>query len=173
MTESFILAVVGSPFGLKGFVKVKSLSGETAHLLSLKSYILRQKGKEKPFTVEETMPTDDVSVFLAKFAGFDSPETAKILAGSEIIAERSLAAPLNNGEFYIEDLKGLQVVQAADSSRVLGHITDIIEGGGGELAEVKLPSGELRLVPFRNEFFGEINIEKGLVFLLQPWILEE
>jgi len=54
----------------------------------------------------------------------------------------------------------------------LGHISDIVEGGGGFLAEIKLISGESKLVPFRNEFFGEVNFNLGKVELLQLWMLE-
>lgn len=189
MTESFTLAVIGSPFGLKGHLKVKSLSGETGHLSALKTVNLRQKGKEKEFSVEETMETDEVSVLLMKFTGIDSPEAAKVLTGSELVADRAQAAPLKPGEFYIEDLKGLQVIRGNGEQgtgngdceapnkdhnpEILGHITDILEGGNGEVAEVKLPSGELKMVPFRKEFFGDINIEEKWAVLLQPWILEE
>jgi ribosomal 30S subunit maturation factor RimM len=47
-----------------------------------------------------------------------------------------------------------------------------VEGGGGELAEIKLSLGESRLVPFRQEFFGAISPEKGYVVLKNLWILE-
>jgi 16S rRNA processing protein RimM len=183
LIETFSLAVVGSPFGLKGFVKVKSLSGEISHLESLKNVYLKQGGTQKAFNIEEIMPfggtgqQEKSSEFLLmKFEGFDSPESAKILTGAELIGDRSQAAPLKDGEFYIEDLKGLEVVAAvagsASSAGILGHITDILEGGGGELAEIKILSGESRLVPFRKEFFGDISIEKRQIVLLEQWILE-
>jgi len=105
-----------------------------------------------------------------RFKGIEDPEAAKSLNGAEIIAEREFAAPLKNGEYYIEDLKGLKIV-AADGA-ILGNIIDIIEGGGGFLAELKLLSGDLRLVPFRREFLGEIDQVSGKVELLEPWILE-
>ena len=183
MTESFTLAVVGSPFGLKGFVKIKSFSGETGHLASLKNAVLRHKNTEKMFAIEATELLGDPSWILMKFEGINSPEAAKTLTGAELIADRSQAAPLKQGEFYVEDLKGLKVISAEAGAyagagaeavaEVLGHIVDIIEGGGGDLAEVRLLSGETRLVPFRNEFFGSISLENGTAILLEPWILDE
>jgi 16S rRNA processing protein RimM len=183
MTELFTLAIAGAPFGLKGHIKVKSLSGETSHLACLKSVCLRQGDAEKLFNIEETMPFGSGSgqedytgeFLLMKFEGIDSPEAARALAGAELIGDRSKAAPLKNGEFYIEDLKGLEVIAATgdlvSGEAVLGHITDILEGGGGELAEIRLFSGEIRLVPFRKEFFGEISLEKRQIILLEQWIL--
>jgi len=169
--------VAGSPFGLKGFLKVRSLSGETAHLTALKSVSLRQGDSENVFFIEETMPLGgDASpsgFLLMKFQGIDSPEAAADLKGAKLVVGRSQAAPLKKDEFYIEDLKGLAVITAnLDSSEILGHITDILEGGGGNLAELRLLSGEIKLIPFRKEFFGDISIENHRLVLLEQWILE-
>ena len=105
-----------------------------------------------------------------RFEGIDSPEKAKTLNGAQLIAAREDAAPLAKGEFYIEDLKGLPVFTESDNN--IGQITDIIEGGGGELAEIRLSNGENRLIPFRKEFFSEIDPSKGRVVLQNLWILE-
>ena len=168
MTEKFIIALVGSPFGVKGFVKVRPCSGEIDHLLKLQSVIVSKDGKERLFQIEESSPAP--SSVLMRFAGIETPEAAKTLSGAQLIAGREQAAPLGDGEFYIEDLKGLAVI--AENGDAIGHITDIIEGGGGELAEIELLNGEKRLVPFRHEFFSTIYPEKGNVTLQNLWILE-
>ena len=168
MTEKFIIGLVGAPFGIKGFVKVHPLSGETGHLLKLQSVIVNKDGKERLLQIEESSPSPPA--VLMRFAGIDSPEKAKSLTGAQILAGREQAAPLNEGEFYIEDLKGLTVI--AEKGETLGRITDIIEGGGGELAEIELTNDEKKLVPFRREFFSEISPEKSRVVLQNLWILE-
>ncbi|GHV87047.1 ribosome maturation factor RimM [Spirochaetia bacterium] len=180
MTEQFVVGLVGSPFGLKGFVKVKSLSGETDHLLKLTQVILRQGAAERVWEIEESVPS--FPAVALKFKGIDTPEAAKALIGAELITDREQASPLKKGEYYIEDLRGLEVVldpsaalKAApgdEKPEILGHITDILEGGGGNLAEVKLLSGVTRLIPFRNEFFGEVDLETRKIALLNQWILE-
>jgi 16S rRNA processing protein RimM len=180
MTERFVIGLVGLPFGLDGRVKVRSLSGEDEHLLRLKKAVLRKNGKEKEYAVEEAFSRP----LSLKFAGIDSPEAAKLLCGGEIIAGREEAAPLREGEYYIEDLKGLTVYAAkADPGQKsiagqtpecepVGQISDVVEGGGSFLTEITLVSGEKRLVPFRNEFFGPVDLDKGRAELLVRWILE-
>jgi len=174
MTEKFIIGLVGAPFGVNGFLKVRSCSGEIGHLLNLKSVIVSKDGKEHLLKIEEITPA--LPAVLIRFAGIDSPEAAREFTGAQLLAGRDQAAPLNEGEFYIEDLKGLPVVSPAnadgEAGSNLGVITDIIEGGGGELAEIQLSSGEKRLVPFRSEFFPEIDPEKGRIVLQNLWILE-
>jgi 16S rRNA processing protein RimM len=118
--------------------------------------------------VAETVIQGDV--VLIRFEGIDNSEAAEKLKGFEIIAEREFASPLGKGEFYIEELKGLEVKNAAGET--LGRILFVVDGGGGNLAEVALNTGERRFVPFRNEFFGEVNMEKGYIIILEPWVLE-
>jgi 16S rRNA processing protein RimM len=170
MTETFVSALVGAPFGLKGWVKIRSLSGETEHLLSLRSISLRRGEDTREYTVEAASASPPTF----KLAGIDSPEAAKTLKGAEILVPRDQAAPLEEGEFYIEDLRGLEVFCAgkAGKAETVGAISEVIEGGGAFLAEISLPSGEKKLVPFRNEFFGPVDPASGRVELFESWILE-
>ena len=178
MTGRFVVGLVGGAFGLEGFVKVKSLSGETGHLLGLRSAVLRLRGVERDVEIEKSAVVFPSVVM--KFRCVDTPEAAGNYAGAEIITGRENASPLKPGEYYIEDLKGRAVVAEEPLSRghkrpddsVLGHITGVFEGGGGYVAEIRLKSGELKLVPFRDEFFGEINAGAGWAALRAVWILE-
>jgi 16S rRNA processing protein RimM len=168
LTEQFVVALVGAPFGVKGFVKTKPLSGEMEHLEQLKTVVLRWKNHENQFYVEETLRAG--SSLAMKFRGIDTPEAAKTLSGAEVVTGREHAAPLGKDEYYVEDLRGIPVLDRKGA--ILGEIRDVLEGGGGQLIEMKLPGGELRLIPFRKEFFGEVDTEKRRVILLEQWILE-
>jgi len=169
VTEKFIIALVGSPFGVKGFVKIHPCSGEIEHLLKLESVIINKDGKERLSKIVEIVPAPPSAV-LMRFEGIDNPEKAKTLSGARLLAGREYAAPLGEGEFYIEDLKGLPITN--ENGETIGQLTDIIEGGGGELAEIKLSTGETRLIPFMREFFPEIDPKKGRLTLKNLWILE-
>ncbi|WP_010257843.1 ribosome maturation factor RimM [Treponema primitia] len=168
MIEQFVVALVGAPFGIKGFVKTKPLSGELEHLEQLETVVLRRENHETLFHIEETQI---IGASLAmKFRGIDTPEAARTLSGAEILTDRDHAAPLGEDEYYVEDLRGIPVTDPQGT--VLGEIRDVLEGGGGQLIELKLNGGELRLVPFRKEFFGEVDTVKRRAVLLEQWILE-
>ena len=167
MKEKFITGIIGAPYGLEGFVKVKPLSGETDHLLKLKSVILRKDGKERMLKIEESKTFKESVLF--RFKGYSGQEQAKTLNGSELLVERKNAAVLQPGEYYIEDLTGLAVVSEGQD---LGRIISVFEGGSGDLVEICLNDGEKKLIPFRKEFFSEINPKKGSVLIKNLWILE-
>jgi 16S rRNA processing protein RimM len=167
LTERFVAALVGGPFGVKGFVKAKPLSGEPEHLERLETVTLRRLGDEKTYYIEETRIMG--RALAIKFRGIDTPEAAKALSGAELLVGRDHAAPLGKDEYYVEDLRGLRIYNAR--GEILGEIRDVLEGGNGQLIEALLPGGALRLVPFRNEFFGEVDPEQGRAVLLNEWIL--
>lgn len=168
MTERFVAALVGAPFGVKGFVRAKPLSGEPEHLERLEAVTLRRSKEEKTYHIEETRIIG--KALAIKFRGIETPEAAKTLSGAELLVDRDHAAPLGEGEYYVEDLRGLSVYNLR--GEILGEIRDVLEGGNGQLIEALLPGGATRLIPFRNEFFGEVDPEKRRAVLLKEWVLE-
>lgn len=170
MTEEFVAGIAASPHGVKGFLKIRPLSGEMNHLLALESVRIRLGSKEKIYVIEEAQEVH--AAVLMKFQGIDTPEEAKKLSGGELLVDRSQAAPLEDDEYYVEDLKGLKVFLGDINGTELGEIADVLEGGGGELVEIRLKSGEKKLIPFRNEFFGGIDLKNQRTVLLSGWILE-
>ena len=168
MTERFVAALVGAPFGVKGFVKARPLSGEVEHLERLETVELRRPDSEQTYHIEAIRIIG--AALAIKFRGIETPEEARTLAGAEILVDRDHAAPLGRDEYYVEDLRGLPVRNAG--GELLGEILNVLEGGNGQLIELRLPGGELRLVPFIREFFGEVDPEQGRVVLLNEWVLE-
>jgi 16S rRNA processing protein RimM len=172
LTEQFVAALVGAPFGVKGFVRIRPLSGETEHLERLETMTLRRpRGEELSY--EETLYIEETRIIgdalAIKFRGIETPEAARALSGAELLVDRDHAVPLGKDEYYIEDLRGLPIYNSG--GELLGEIRDVLEGGNGQLIEALLPGGETRLIPFINEFFGEVDPEKRRVILLQAWIL--
>ncbi|HCM25393.1 MAG: 16S rRNA processing protein RimM [Treponema sp. GWB1_62_6] len=167
MLEQFVAGGIGAPFGVKGHCKVKVFSGDIRKLEALSSVLLRKDGAERKYAVEETGGAS--SSFFMKFKGVDSPEAAKLLTGWEIIVDRADAAPLGADEYYIADLRGVEVFLLG---KKVGDIVDVLEGGGGQLVEIALSGGERRLVPFRSEFFGKVDTAERKAELLEEWILE-
>ncbi len=165
---------VRGTFGLDGFVKIESCSGEYEHFFNLKEIMLRlpekmeAKSLEKSYQVEAcVVRSTDV---LLKLWGINSPEAAKKLHGAEILVPRDMACPLDKGEFYITDLCNAILVYKGNS---VGTIADVVEGGGGFLLEVsEAATGKTVYIPFRSEFIGKINITAKQVELMHRWILE-
>lgn len=189
--------------GLTGEVRVESASGRYEHIAVLKEVTLVQKENSAKYAVESARMTGNV--LCMKFAGVDSPEAAKKLNGAALRTSRENACPLNEGEWYVEDLKKCSLVYFGEENglgndvaptdvrqenlrSVVGSITDVLEGGAGELLEVLLSEDcdvlkeEVKLtankkprtvyVPFNETHVGKVDIPNKSVQLMHLWILE-
>lgn len=168
-SQEDLLAVgrLGSPHGVRGFLRVRSYSGETAHLADLGEVLLAREGERRKALVEETRVAG--TEVLLRLAGCDDPEDARAWTGWDILVPRSRAAPLGPGEYYIADLAGCELVLAG---RTVGTVDRVLEGGEAPLLEIRMPAGRSVLVPFRKEFVGEVDVPGRRIELLAGWILE-
>lgn len=195
-----MVGIIRGTHGLAGNCKVESTSGEFQHFTGMKDVVLRKNGVETKRTIEKV--SIGGGILYIKFSGINSPEEAKKLSGSEIVVSREFACPCGKDEYYVEDLKQCQLVYTSGSAKgmaeksatttaepvVVGTITDVLEGGAGDLFEVVLSescsllSQELRttssgkprkvLVPFKKEFIGTVDTKNKKVQLMHLWILE-
>ncbi len=104
------------------------------------------------------------------FKGYDSPESARSLSGMDIMVPVDKGAALRPGEWYVRDLVGLKLVLAG---KTVATVSGVFDGAADPCLEASLPGGRVALIPFRNEFVGNVDLEAGTVILLAPWLLEE
>ncbi|MBR5866468.1 MAG: 16S rRNA processing protein RimM [Spirochaetaceae bacterium] len=193
--EKFVVGIIRGSHGLTGSCKVESTSGEYEHFSDIKEVTLRNNGSEKKCNVENVSFGD--RILYVKFSGINTPEEAKRYSSWEVLVPRENACPCGKDEYYIEDLKQCSLVYCGDKAKglagktapiVLGTITDVLEGGAGDLLEVVLSescellaenvrknaSGEVRtvFVPFKKEFIGTVDISAKMVQLMHLWILD-
>ncbi len=158
-----VIGVVMTSHGARGHVKVRSLSGETAHFAGLREVRLRLGSQVVTRRVEE-VSAGASDVIRIKLAGIDSPEAAKALAGWEIWVDRDLAAPLAAGEYYLADLEGCRVVAPGGP---VGTVAAVVNTGAGDLIEVRGDDGRTFFVPFRDGFVGEVDVDGAVIRLTQ------
>ena len=178
-----VVGFIRGSHGFSGESKVESSSGEYEHLLKLEEVTLRHGESSKETKVESVSLGNAVAY--VKFAGIDSDVELKKFNGWEIVADRKYCKPLKKDEWYIEDLRDCSLVYEGKDApatliapgskfAVVGTITDVMEGGGGNLLEVSLAESCDRkvLVPFNKEFIGKVDIKNKTVQLMHLWILE-
>lgn len=164
--DRLAVGIVRTSHGVRGYLKVRSLSGETEHLLRLREVRLKKDRGEKDYAVERWQSVGDG--LLLKLAGVDSPEEAKKLAGSEIWAEREAAAPLGEGEYYTADLHGCRLYL---EDQQVGTVTGMTDNGLYDLLIVQTQHGE-RLIPFDSRCIGRVEPAENFIELLDGELLE-
>lgn len=172
-----LVARLGRPRGLRGEIYADSDS-DAGLLEAAKRVWLRDArgswlNQEQALDVDAAWPYKGRWVF--HFAGYDSIESVEPFAGAEVVIPAGDRPPLAEGEYYLADLVGCQVLERV-SLRRLGVVSGWQECGGPELLEV-LPEGarpgEVVLVPFAKAICVEIDpAGRRIVVDLPPGLLE-
>lgn len=166
------IGMVRTSYGVKGDIKVSSYSGETEHFFALKEVFLRRGAVQKHFDVERVQELN--GDILLKLRTLDSPEAAKMYATWDVVVPREFASPLEEGEFYYCDLFGSVLIH--NGSR-MGVVKSVIDNGASALLEIECDAdadGKRRtvLVPFLDQFIGQVDIKKKTVELKETWFFE-
>ena len=164
--EKLAIGKIGRVHGLKGYVKVKSFSGETDHFYKLEDVTVSNGTQESTYCVENVRSYKE-GMLLMKFTGIDSPEKGSSLTNGVIWVPRELASPLSEGEYYLADLCTCSLVK---DGVVRGTITAVCDGTNSELLEVRDDQGKMHLIPFIQEFIGDVDIERRTIEILVDWV---
>lgn len=160
-------ATVKSPFGIAGEVKIHPHNEDCSYLGKLKEVVLCAKdGTEQRLAIQSFRMMG--SQALMKFEGFDDPEAARALNGRHLMVERTKAAPLKKGEYYVADLIGCSMV---NDGKPLGEVVSSIDGAQAVLLEVKTGDDHLYMVPYLKEYIGQVDLQNRTIELKAPWIL--
>jgi 16S rRNA processing protein RimM len=125
-------------------------------------------GKRRELDVEEFWPHKGRMVF--KFAGVESIDDAEVLLGSEIQIPVDQRAQLEEGSFFVSDLKGCAVTARSGNGppRSLGQIDDVIFGAGeAPLLEIHQGKKEY-LIPFVEKFVEKMDLAAREIAMVVP-----
>lgn len=101
---------------------------------------------------------------LIKFDGIDSINDAEKLVGKIIYIDKD-EVELEEGRYFIEDIKGLSVYDI-DTDELYGKVINVIETGANDVFEIK-SEDKILLIPKIDQVIKEINLEKGII-LIKP-----
>jgi 16S rRNA processing protein RimM len=164
-----LMGVFGAPQGVRGEVRVKSLTGEPSAIGAYGP--LTNKDRSRSFAFETLRPLKD-NVLVARLAGVSSREAAEALKGVEIFARRDQLPPLNEDEFYYDDLVGLEAVDAEGTP--LGRVVSLMNHGAGDVLEIApVGGGETLLLPFTKGVAQSIDFDAGQVIIERPREVED
>jgi len=154
-------------YGLKGYCKVLSYSGESDHFLGLNEIFLFMEDSYIEYRVESVRI--HARQVLLQLNGIDTPERAKSLAGSEIWVERKYAAKLEEGQYYESDLCRCHVYQ---KGKRIGAVRSILSSGALNFLEVSSGPGRMLMIPFSDPFVGDIDTKGGTIQLKEDYEID-
>jgi 16S rRNA processing protein RimM len=117
------LGVVGAPFGVRGWVKLRSFTDPPERLLQHRSVQLRLGNAWTAYRIESSGRSG--GQLTAKLAGVDDRDQAQALRGAPVCVPRSELPQRDDKDFYRADLIGCEVVNLAGIR--LGKVLHFVE----------------------------------------------
>jgi 16S rRNA processing protein RimM len=102
------LGVVGTPFGVRGWIKLRSHTDPPERLLDHRSLRIGRGSVWRDYRVEARGRSG--GALTVKLAGVEDRDQAQALRGAEVCVPRSELPPRDDKDFYRADLIGCEVV---------------------------------------------------------------
>lgn len=156
MEKLLQVGVITSTHGIRGEVKVFPTTDDPKRFKKLKQVIL-DTGKEKRDLEVESVKFFKQFVIL-KFKGIDNINEVERYKRCPLLVTRDHAVPLQEDEYFIADMIGMQVV--TEDGVVFGTLKDVIETGANDVYIIESSEHGEVLVPAIKECILDINIEE-------------
>lgn len=149
------VAVIADAHGIRGEVKLHFFV-ENPDFFIKNSVFLDIFGK-KTFSIKATGKVKNA--IIAKIDGVNDRNSAEALKNIELFAAASSLPALGDGEFYHNQLIGLEA--RLENGSKIGTATAVHNFGAGDIIEITREYGESEMLPLCKPWVSEINITQG------------
>ena len=154
MEELLQVGVITQTHGIRGEVKVFPTTDDPTRFQDLK-HVLLDTGKETlPLEIENVKFFKQFVIL--KFKGYDNINDVERYKRCPLLVERSEAVTLEEDEYYITDMIGIQVT--TDEGEDFGVLKDVMATGANDVYVIDHPSAGEVLVPAIKECILEVDI---------------
>ncbi len=164
---------VGRPHGVRGEMKAVPETDDAQRFARLaRVFVGPTAGDAVERTVEGVrfQYPKGRTVVLLRLAGVESPEDAGALAGQSLWADPDDLPALEDGEAYLHDLVGLDVIEVDEAGAEvgpLGTVRDLYDGAQ-LLFAIARPNGTEVLLPDVEEFVARLDLEARRLYVRPP-----
>ena len=164
MQKKLEVGQIVNTFGIKGEVKVVPFTDDINRFDNLKKVYVKTRKEDKLYKVEGVRYHKNM--VLLKLEGIENPEQAELLKNAYLEIDREDAIPLEEGQYFIVDLIGLDVY--TDEGNLLGKVDDIYNTGANDIYVVKDELGKQVLLPGIKDVIKQVDHdnEKIIVHLI-------
>lgn len=132
MTKRILVGKIATAHGIKGYVKL-DIYADDENLLNGKIYT--DEVEDKALTLSFKHPVGNQIV--ASVEGITDRNQAEALRGTKLYIDRDDLPQPDDGEFYYEDLIGMNVVD--EQGGAIGTVINVDNFGAGDLLDIRKP----------------------------------
>ena len=155
MEDMFRVGVIANTHGIRGEVKVYPTTDDVTRYKKLKEVLL-DTGKEYK-TLEIASTRFFKNLVIVKFKGIDNINDIERYKRCPLLVERKDAVELEEDEYFIADMIGIEVVTEDD--KPFGTLKDVMETGANDVYVIDTDEHGEVLVPAIRECILDVDIE--------------
>ncbi len=154
--------------GLKGEVRIYPNSDFPERFEQPGKRWLLRPGMQEPEPIEllEGRYLNNKGLYVLRFAGVTDRDQAEALRDCRLVVPEDDRPELEEGEFHVVDLLGLEVFDQA-TQELIGKVVDVLPAGN-DLLEVELLSSKKVLVPFVEAIVPVVDLAQRRVEITPP-----
>ncbi len=155
MDDLLRIGVVTSPHGIKGEVKVYITTDEPERFLQISDLVVDNHKEYRKMAIEDVKYFKNMVIL--KLSGIHDMDEAAAYRNADLLIHRSQSSPCKEGEYFIADLIGMEVVN--EKGEEVGTLTDVYETGANNVYEVTKKNGKQLLLPKIPECILHVDVE--------------
>jgi 16S rRNA processing protein RimM len=176
-TEWATIGKIVAPFGIRGEMKVFSLSDVPNRFAQLATLYVSHLNPESPqsapvrVTIESVRPYKG-DMYLLKLKGMDDATSVDPLRNCELRIPLAQLAELPADSYYQHDILGLRVLTLQDEE--IGSIIDIMETGSNDVYVIKDASSQQFLIPAIKDVVKQVDLIRQVMYIEpMPGLLDD
>lgn len=157
MEDLLQAGVITTTHGIRGEVKVFPTTDDVHRFEDLDSVLLDTGKEYMELEIENVKYFKQYAIL--KFKGIDNINDIEKYKGRSLYVTRDQAIPLEEDEYYIADLIGLDIY--LENGEKFGVLKDVMETGANDVYIVETEEGKEVLIPAIHECVLDIDVEEN------------
>ena len=153
MGAPIVIGTIGSPFGVQGWVHVRSFTEPAENILRYQPWQLRREAGWQPVIAQAQVHNRG---FIARVQGVEDRDAAAQVSGAAIGVDEDVLPAADEGEYYWRELTGLRVSTLANER--LGVVKRVFATPAHDVLVVEDDERE-RLLPFVRQVVAKVDKE--------------
>ncbi len=159
MEDIFRIGVITTTHGLKGEVKVFPTTDDLNRFKKLKKCFIRTPKED--IQVEKNSCKFFKNMVIVSFKEFGDINEVERFRNCDIYVTRDNAVPLDEDEYYISDVIGMNIILEDGSE--LGVLQDVMQTGANDVFVIKLKDDKELLMPVIKDCVLDMNYDTGKI----------
>ena len=156
MEKLLQIGVITQTHGVRGEVKVFPTTDDPARYKKLKKVILDTGKEQLPLEIQGGKLFKQFVIL--KFKGIDNRNDIEKYRRCPLLVEREDAVPLEEDEYFIADMIGMEVV--TEDGQIFGTLKDVIETGANDVYVIDSAAHGEVLIPAIKECILSVDVKE-------------